>query len=292
MPIKSQLVTTAIMACMVIMRTNIMHKSIFMTLMITKKKANVVPLLICFFLASCSTPGMHMDQTNKDSIYIESLGKEIDISKLTQNASLALNKVYKIGNGDQISVTVWGLPEVFPITTTNSDQNLRRVDSNGNIYFPYVGLIKASSKTQDELRNDVSQKLSQFFNDPQIDLTIARFNSQKVYLIGEILEPKKINLTDIPLSLSDAIGEVRGLNNSTSDGTKVFIIRNRTDEPRIFLVDLSSANGLILSNKFYLEDNDIVYVNAKGTTRWNRVISQFFPFSSFLNSIDNLTSSN
>ena len=39
----------------------------------------------------------------------------------------------------------------------------------------------------------------------------------------------------------------------------------------------------------YLKDNDVIYVNAKGTTRWNRVISQFFPFSSFLNSVDNLT---
>ena len=36
-------------------------------------------------------------------------------------------------------------------------------------------------------------------------------------------------------------------------------------------------------------NNDIVYVNASGTARWNKVISQFFPFSSFLNSIDNLT---
>ena len=41
----------------------------------------------------------------------------------------------------------------------------------------------------------------------------------------------------------------------------------------------------------YLSDNDIVYVNSKGTTRWNRVISQFFPFSSFLNSVDNLVNS-
>mgnify|MGYP006228273447 CR=1 FL=1 len=44
----------------------------------------------------------------------------------------------------------------------------------------------------------------------------------------------------------------------------------------------------LISKAESLSDNDIVYVNAKGTTRWNRVISQFFPFSSFLNSVDNL----
>ena len=261
-----------------------------MTLMITKKKANVVPLLICFFLASCSTPGMHMDQTNKDSIYIESLGKEIDISKLTQNASLALNRVYKIGNGDQISVTVWGLPEVFPITTTNSDQNLTRVDSNGNIYFPYVGILKATGKTQDELRSDFVSGLSNYFTDPQVDISISRFNSQKVYVLGEVVRPTRLPLTDIPLSLSEAIGEVRGLKTTTSEGAGVFIIRKGglENEPTIFVADLSSPSGFLLAGDFYLRDDDIIYVNASGTTRWNRVISQFFPFSAFLTSVDNL----
>jgi polysaccharide export outer membrane protein len=69
----------------------------------------------------------------------------------------------------------------------------------------------------------------------------------------------------------------------------VFVIRQIPgQDPQIFRVDLSSPSGFLSAGNFYLTDNDIVYVNAKGTTRWNRVISQFFPFSSFLNSIDNL----
>ena len=57
----------------------------------------------------------------------------------------------------------------------------------------------------------------------------------------------------------------------------------------IYVADMSSPSAFIDAGNFYLEDNDIVYVNPKSITRWNRVISQFFPFSSFLNSIDNLT---
>ena len=56
----------------------------------------------------------------------------------------------------------------------------------------------------------------------------------------------------------------------------------------IYRADISSPAGFLSANQFYLQDKDIVYVNAKGTARWNRVISQFFPFSSFLNSVDNL----
>ena len=96
----------------------------------------------------------------------------------------------------------------------------------------------------------------------------------------------------MPLSLSEALGQANGLNTNTSDASNVFIIRQaKLDQiPRIFKADLSSPSGFIDAGNFYLNDNDIIYVNAKGTTRWNRVISQFFPFSSFLNSINNLTS--
>ena len=63
---------------------------------------------------------------------------------------------------------------------------------------------------------------------------------------------------------------------------------NSNNDPEIFYADLSSPSYFIDAGKFYLMDNDIVYVNSNGTARWNKVISQFFPFSSFLNSVDNL----
>ena len=259
--------------------------------MTTMKRLNVI---LFIFLAGCSlSPGMHMTENDNQDIYVESLDKSIKIERLEDNLKNQMNSTsYRIGNGDQIEVTVWGLPEIFPIRNIASDQNLRRVDSKGDIYFPYVGLIKASSKTQNELRDDLTKQLSNNFNEPQVDVSIARFNSQKVYLLGEVNKPTKINLTDIPLSLSDALGEVFGLNNNSSDGGAVFVIRQgkNGELPRIFRANLSSPSGFLNSANFYLQDNDIVYVNAKGTTRWNRVISQFFPFSSFLNTVDNLTS--
>ena len=253
----------------------------------------IASLMLLAILTGCSiSPGMHM-KTNTDSIYIDSLGVEIKINDISEVADQTdvLETAYRIGNGDQIAITIWGLPEIFPIANINPDQNLRRVDSNGNIFFPYAGLINAEGKTQNELRKALSKTLGQFFNDPQLDVSIARFNSQKVYMLGEVTKPSKINITDIPLSLSDALGEVNGINTNTGDGYNVFIIRNNKDNlPEIYRANLSSPAGFLNAGNFYLKNNDIVYVNAKGTTRWNKVISQFFPFSSFLNSVDNLTS--
>lgn len=273
-----------------------------MRLMNTKKMKTLKISLIFLstFISGCSlSPGMHLDTSSSwldesKYVYIDSLKKSVKLTNIsaTSDESFKNDYVYKIGVGDQIAVTVWGLPEIFPVINVSADQNLRRVDANGNIFFPYAGLVKANGKTQDELRDAVTRGLSEYFTDPQIDVTIARFNSQQVFVLGEVTRPKKLNISDIPISLSNAIGESFGLNTNTAEASEVFIIRQNgdNDNPLIFHANLENPSGFIEAGNFYLKNNDIVYVNASGTTRWNKVISQFFPFSTFLNSIDNLTS--
>lgn len=254
---------------------------------------------LLLFVTSCSlSPGMHM-QTEKswfndgEYVFIESINQKIKITEISEKNNDIKTYEYKIGVGDQLAITVWGLPEIFPLSNINPDQNLRRVDSNGNIFFPYVGLILAEGKSQNELRIDIATSLSEFFKNPQLDLSIVKFNSQKVYLLGEVSKPAKIDISDVPLSLSEALGQTDGINNNTAEGSEVFVIRQAEEEglPKIYRADLSSPAGFIASGSFYLADNDIVYVNAKGTARWNRVVSQFFPFSSLLNSVNNLSGS-
>jgi len=266
--------------------------------MIIKKKISLIITII--LINGCSlSPGMHMETKSTwldESKYvsIDSIEEPIKLIRISETVDLSYenNYLYKIGVGDQISVTVWGLPEIFPVTNISPDQNLRRVDANGNIFFPYVGLVKAKGQTQDQLRDNVTNQLSEYFNDPQVDVTIARFNSQQVFVLGEVTRPIKLNITDVPISLSKAIGESFGLNTNTAAASEVFIIRQNVagEDPQIFYANLKNPSSFIEAGNFYLKNNDIVYVNASGTTRWNKVISQFFPFSSFLNSVDNLTS--
>jgi len=259
---------------------------------------NKIRLLVVFLLSGCTlAPGMHMETKsswvdNEKYVFVGSINRNIrlvDISE-TRDTSYKSNYFYRIGIGDEISVIVWGLPEIFPMVNSGSDQNLRKVDSNGNIFFPYAGLVKAEGKTQSELRNEITLKLSEYFNDPQLDLSIAKFNSQKIFVLGEVTKPVKLNIKDIPISLSDAIGESFGLNTNTAAASEVFIIRQSQplDEPMIFYANLKTPSGFLEAGNFFLINNDIVYVNSSSTARWNKVISQFFPFSTFLNSIDNL----
>ena len=297
MHIQNLKVTMVIMAFMATTLINIMLRNICTNPMIMKKKISLILTLI--LMTGCSlSPGMHMETKSgwlDESRYVtlDSVEKPVKLISISETVDLSYKNdyLYQIGVGDQIAVTVWGLPDIFPVTNISPDQNLRRVDANGNIFFPYVGLIKAMELTQDELRDNITNQLSKYFTDPQVDVSIARFNSQQVFVLGEVTKPTKLNITDIPISLSKAIGESFGLNTNTAAASEVFIIRQNAagEDPLIFYANLRNPSSFIEAGNFYLKNNDIVYVNASGTTRWNKVISQFFPFSSFLNSIDNLT---
>ena len=258
-------------------------------------------LLLPIFLLSVSScaisPGMNMEihkKNEKEFVFLDNKKEqkievtEINLDYIKNNESSF--DPYRIGIGDGLSITVWGLPEVFPMVNLGQDQSLRRVNSDGTIFFPYAGTLIAAGKTQVDLRKELTDRLSVFFKDPQLDVNIASFESQKIYLLGEVTRPMKVNIKETPLSLSDALGEVQGLSTTTSDASDVYVIRqiNENMEPKIFRADMSSPSAFLIASEFYLMSGDIVYVNANGTTQWNRVISQFFPFSSFINSIDNL----
>ena len=102
-----------------------------------------INFLILITLSACSlAPGMHMQTntnwfSNQQSVYIESIDKNIIVTSINDYSdnNKEKNFIYKIGIGDQIAVTIWGLPDVFPIINVTPDQNLRRVDPNGNIFF-------------------------------------------------------------------------------------------------------------------------------------------------------------
>ena len=77
------------------------------------------------------------NRSGNDEVFIESISETITLLVSTFNA-IQGQTVLVDGNGDEIVITVWGI-QIFSVTGISPDQNRRRVDSNGNIYFPFVG---------------------------------------------------------------------------------------------------------------------------------------------------------
>tara|TARA_B100002019_G_C21269913_1_gene601605 strand:+ start:2153 stop:2971 length:819 start_codon:yes stop_codon:yes gene_type:complete len=272
-----------------------------MAIRIMMNKLGYTFLLI--LLTGCSvSPGMKNITTGftSDEVYLESIDKSIkivDVNKLESTESVFdknLGKYY-VSPGDILTFIVWGLDEVFPASAAyqiNNPLNARTVDTDGNIFFPYVGIVKVAGKTIEEIRTIITQKLTEQFIEPQLDVTVTKFNTNRnIYMMGEVLNPTKIVLGIEPISLSNALGESRGLNPTSSDPSMVYVLRS-LPEPVIYKINLNDPSKLFISSKFYLQPGDTIVVGVKGITRWNRVIAQLFPFTSFLRSVDELSSSN
>jgi polysaccharide export outer membrane protein len=79
------------------------------------------------------------------------------------------------------------------------------------------------------------------------------------------------------MSLAEAIGDSEGFDPLTSNPGEVYVIRGRYEAPRVFKLDASSADALLLAVQFQLEPLDVVYVSPYALTNWNRVMSQILP---------------
>lgn len=123
---------------------------------------------------------------------------------------------------------------------------------------------------------------------------------KRIYVMGEVNQPRALSFKSKSMNLSDALGPVGGLNQTTSNGNAVYVIRGagnlETEPAQVFQLNAESPSALVLATRFDLQPQDIVYVGPAGVTRWNRLISQLLPTASVLgtgaSSVNNLSEAN
>ncbi|MBP6707994.1 MAG: polysaccharide biosynthesis/export family protein [Candidatus Accumulibacter sp.] len=165
---------------------------------------------------------------------------------------------YRLGPGDIISVIVWDHPELtIPAGSfRTAEQAGTVVTENGTIYFPYAGVIKVQGKTTSEVREILSAKLAKFIEKIQLDVRMVAFRSQQVYVVGEVARPGIQQVTDIPMTVLDAVNRAGGFT-AEADFSRVLLTRRGTT----YLVDIQAMYdyGLTERNPL-LEQGDIVNV--------------------------------
>ncbi|QWT20722.1 polysaccharide biosynthesis/export family protein [Bacillus sp. NP157] len=119
------------------------------------------------------------------------------------------------------------------------------------------------------------------------DRVFLPFNDrQEVYVVGEVLRPGPLKFKIDSLTLTQAIGQAGGLNQSTSKGKAVYVIRGMKDldhDPAsVYQLDARSPTAYALGDHFDVQPGDVVFVGAAGITRWNRLISQLLPLSGII----------
>ncbi|MDH5517282.1 MAG: polysaccharide biosynthesis/export family protein [Gammaproteobacteria bacterium] len=148
-------------------------------------------------------------------------------NKLSDLNKEPLNKAYRIGPRDIISIIIWNHPGLLSAQADAESNRVAgfQVQQDGTLFFPFAGIINASGKTVEDIRLELTKKLAKVIKTPQIGVSVARFASQRVYVLGEVNTPKLIALQGYPLTVMEAMALAGGVTEHASSN-KAYLLRD------------------------------------------------------------------
>lgn len=196
---------------------------------------------------------------------------------------------YKIAPNDIVSFRLY--PNYGQQLINISEDNLQRiqqlnqgvnylVEFDGNINLPLIGRVNIEGMTLREAEFFLESKYSELFNDPFILLNLI--NRRVTIFPGSGGDGVVITLTNNNVKLLEALALAGGI---ADDGRakKIKLIRGDLSDPQVFLIDLSTIEGINQAD-IILQANDLIYVEPIGVTT-RQVLSEISPILGLLTSI-------
>jgi polysaccharide export outer membrane protein len=161
---------------------------------------------------------------------------------------------YMIGPQDILDIVVWDNEDLSGKVAVSLD---------GHINYQLIGKVRASGLTVGELAQRITELLADgYIINPQVNVRVVEYKSQKVFIMGEAARPGTYYLTKLT-TIVEAISMAGGLTQDAD--TEAIIVRpsgNGTDNGEFgqIKVDIRSALEGNLGQNICVRNNDSIFI--------------------------------
>lgn len=216
-------------------------------------------LAIIVVLGSCSVP--------KDIAYFQDFnsGKSIIVQNPVE---------IKFRADDEIRIMVSTqrdeLTKQFSLGAGTSSEGSRyTIDSEGYIRFPMLGRIHVAGLNRQELQEMIREMIIEkdLVRDP---IVTVDYSNLYVIILGDV-GAGRVQIDRDKFTILDAIGSSGDLR-ITGQRTNVKVIRENYGKKTVYELNLCSAEDLYSSPVYYLQQNDVIYVEMNKKEKRNSTV--------------------
>jgi polysaccharide export outer membrane protein len=239
-------------------------------------KAAFTVVVLALFFSSCSVNKDFMFKTDEEYVF--------DTPKLDSS-----HAEFRLAPSDLLSVSVYTKEGevIFEVTSSREkgiylyeNKNYFLIESDGMVELPVVGKVKAQGLTIQELQTTLEDLFQVRFVNPYCLIKVV--NRRVIVFHGNAGVGQVVPLENVNMRLIEAIAASGGLG-LRANASKIKVMRKEEGVDKVFLIDLSTIEGLDYANMI-VQNGDIIYVESTKNLG-KEVLNDTAPVVSILTSV-------
>lgn len=238
-----------------------------------KKIYLMLMAMVAMLLASCSSPKNVAYIQNSDSIdYSRS---EVLYDARIMPKDILTITVNTVNPEASEPFNLFVSTELSANRSVGGQRSLQTylVDNKGCIEFPVIGTIKVGGLTKSACEKLIHDKIQRFMNAEENPIVTVRMSNYKISVLGEVNRPGMFTVSNEKINIFEALAQAGDL---TIYGVRDRVKLIREDEKGhkdVYTLNLNDAE-IINSPYYYLQQNDVIYVEPNKVKAKNSAIGQ------------------
>ena len=157
---------------------------------------------------------------------------------------------YTIHPGDILEISVWNEEAL---------QRELRVLPDGSISFPLSGVINVKGKTLKEVQKKLTDRLSIYIPEAEVNVSVKSSEGNAVYVIGQVKKPGQVIMHQ-PMDVMQLLSIAGGLTPFAKENDILILRRSNNESEAIEFRYSDIEDGDGLDKNFLLKTGDVIVV--------------------------------